>query len=69
MSDHVYKTIEVTGSSTTGIDDAIRRAVEKASETVRNLDWCEVLTIRGHLSDGTVEHYQVTVKIGFRLES
>ena len=68
MSDHVYKTIEVTGSSKTGIDDAIRRAVEKASTTVRNLDWFEVTTVRGHLADGAIDHVQVTVKLGFRLD-
>ena len=68
MSDHVYKTIEVTGSSTTTVDDAIQRAVAKASETVRNLDWFEVTSTRGHIEDGRVAHYQVTLKIGFRLD-
>ena len=68
MSDHVYKTVEVTGSSTTTIDDAIQRAVAKASETLRNLDWFEVSSVRGHIEDGKVAHYQVTLKIGFRLE-
>jgi dodecin len=68
MTDHVYKSIEVTGSSTAGVKEAIDRAVAKASETVRNLDWFEVLDIRGHLEDGKVAHYQVTLKIGFRLE-
>ena len=68
MEDHVYKTVEVTGSSPDGIDDAIRRAVGKASETVRNLDWFEVASVRGHIEDGAVAHFQVTVKIGFRLE-
>ena len=68
MSDHVYKTVEVTGSSTTAIDDAIQRAVGKASETLRNLDWFEVTDMRGHIQDGKVAHYQVTLKIGFRLE-
>ncbi len=68
MSDHVYKSVEVTGSSTTTIDDAIQRAVAKASETLRNLDWFEVTSVRGHIEDGRVAHYQVTLKIGFRLE-
>jgi flavin-binding protein dodecin len=68
MPDHIYKSIEVTGSSTTSIDDAVRGAVAKASETVRNLDWFEVLTIRGNIEDGGVAHVQVTVKLGFRLE-
>ena len=68
MTDNVYKSIEVTGSSTEGVKEAIDRAVAKASETVRNLDWFEVLDIRGHLEDGKVGHYQVTLKIGFRLD-
>ena len=68
MSDHVYKSIEVTGSSTAGVDAAIQGAVAKAAETVRNIDWFEVLEIRGHVADGQIGHYQVTVKLGFRLE-
>jgi flavin-binding protein dodecin len=68
VSDHVYKTVEVTGSSTTSIDDAIGRAVAKAAESLRNLDWFEMTSVRGHIEDGKVAHYQVTVKIGFRLE-
>ncbi len=68
MADHVYKSIEVTGSSTTSVDDAVRRAVAKAGETVRNLEWFEVGEVRGHIADGAVAHFQVTVKIGFRLE-
>lgn len=68
MSDHVYKQIELTGSSTEGIEDAIRRAVAKAAETVRNLRWFEVTETRGHIENGRVAHYQVTVKIGFTLE-
>lgn len=68
MSDHVYKTIEVTGSSVTSIDDAIRRAVTKASESVRNIDWLEVVETRGHIEDGQVKHFQVTCKLGFRLD-
>ena len=59
---------EVVGSSATSIDDAIRGAVERANTTVRNLDWFEVTGVRGHLADGQVAHYQVTMKIGFRLE-
>ena len=68
MSDHVYKTIEITGSSTEGVTQAIDRAVGKASETVRGIDWFEVTEIRGHVEGGAVEHYQVTLKLGFRLE-
>ncbi|HET7762851.1 MAG TPA: dodecin [Phycicoccus sp.] len=65
---HTYGVTEVVGSSTTSIDDAIRTAVARASSTVRGLDWFEVTEIRGHLADGAVAHYQVGLKIGFRLE-
>ena len=68
MTDHVYKSVEITGSSTAGVTEAIDRAVAKASETLRHIDWFEVLDIRGHVADGGVAHYQVTLKIGFRLE-
>ncbi len=68
MTDHVYKSIEITGSSTKDVTDAIRKAVEKASETVRNIDWVEVVSIRGHVDDGSLAYLQVTTKIGFRLE-
>ena len=69
MSDHVYKSVEITGSSPDGITQAIERALAKASETVRNLDWFEVTDIRGHVGDdGALGHYQVTLKIGFRLD-
>ena len=60
--------MEITGSSTDGVTEAIDRAVGKASETLRNLDWFEVVNVRGHIEDGRVSHYQVTLKIGFRLE-
>ena len=68
MSDHVYKTTEIVGSSTTGTDDAIRKAVAKASRTLRNLDWFEVVGVRGHIENGDIKHVQVTMKVGFRLE-
>ena len=68
MSDFVYKSVEITGSSSTGVDDAIRNAVAKASETLRNLDWFQVTEVRGHIEEGQIAHTQVTVKIGFRLE-
>ena len=68
MSDHVYKTVEITGSSTVDISDAIRKSVARASETLRNVEWLEVVTIRGYVKDGAVDHFQVTSKIGFRLE-
>jgi len=68
MNDHVYKKIEIVGSSTKGTDDAIEQAIAKASESLHNMDWFEVLDTRGHIVDGKVAHYQVTVKIGFRLD-
>ncbi len=68
MSNHVYKLLELTGSSTTGIEDAVQRAIAKAHETVRNIQWFEVIETRGHVADGKVAHWQVTLKIGFTLE-
>jgi hypothetical protein len=69
MSDHVYKYVELVGSSTVSTDDAIRRAIETAARTVRHIDWFEVIETRGHVADGKVAHFQVTLKVGFRLES
>jgi dodecin len=68
MTEHVYKSVEITGSSPAGVTEAIERAVAKASETLRNLDWFEVVSMRGQIADGRVAHYQVTLKLGFRLE-
>lgn len=69
MSDHIYKYIEITGSSTEGIDDAIRKAVSRAGQTVHNMRWFYVTDTRGHIGeDGAVEHWQVTIKIGFRVD-
>jgi flavin-binding protein dodecin len=69
LSDHVYKSVEITGTSADGVGQAIENAISKAAQTLRNLDWFEVTQIRGHIVDGTrVGHYQVTMKIGFRLE-
>jgi dodecin len=68
MSDHVYKTIELVGSSTRGMEDAVQRAIAKAAETVRNLRWFEVVDTRGHIEGAKVAHWQVTLKIGFTLE-
>lgn len=68
MSDHVYRLSEVVGSSTTGVDDAIRTAIRKASETVRHIEWFETKEIRGHVVDGDVAHFQVRLKVGFRVE-
>lgn len=69
MSDHVYKHLELTGSSKTSIEDAVQKAVAKASKTIRGLQWFQVLETRGHIQDGKVAHWQVTVKIGFTLET
>ncbi len=68
MSNHVYKLIELTGSSTVGTDDAVRNAVAKAHETVRNIHWFTVAETRGHVVDGKVAHWQVTIKLGFTLD-
>jgi flavin-binding protein dodecin len=68
MPDHVYKTIELVGSSTGSVEDAIRNAVAKASQTLRNLRWFEVMETRGHIEGGQVAHWQVTLKLGFTLE-
>jgi flavin-binding protein dodecin len=68
MANHVYKVLELTGSSPSGIEDAVNTAIAKASETVRNMQWFEVVETRGHVQDGKVAHWQVTVKVGFTLE-
>jgi len=68
MSDHVYKTIELVGSSAQGADAAIQNAVTRAAKTMRNLAWFEVVETRGHIENGRVAHYQVKVKVGFRLD-
>ena len=68
MSDHIYRLAEIVGTSPHGVDDAIRNAVSRANRTLRNIDWFEMTEIRGNLSDGQVADWQVTVKIGFRLE-
>lgn len=65
---NVYKKIELVGSSEQGVDDAIRRAISKASETMRNLDWFEVKEIRGWIQDGSAQHIQVTLQVGFRID-
>lgn len=67
-SSHVYKTIELTGSSTTGIEDAVNTAITRAAQTVRNMHWFEVVETRGHIQDDRVAHWQVTIKVGFTLE-
>jgi flavin-binding protein dodecin len=68
MSDHIYKTIELVGSSSKSVEDAVQRAVAKAAETVRNLRWFEVVDTRGHIEGGRIAHWQVTLKLGFTLE-
>ncbi len=68
MPDHVYKVIEIVGSSTKSVEDAIDNAVQRASKTLKHLNWFQVVETRGHIEDGKVGHYQVVLKIGFRLE-
>ena len=69
MSSHTYKVVEIVGSSPNGTDDAIRNAIAEAGKTLRHLDWFEVVQTRGHLVDGKVGHFQVVLKVGFRLEN
>lgn len=68
MTNHVYKLIEVVGSSTESTDAAVRRAIEVASKSVKNMRWCEVLETRGHIENQQITHWQVKVRIGFTLE-
>ncbi|RDS83919.1 dodecin domain-containing protein [Dyella monticola] len=68
MSDHVYKTVELTGSSKTSSDEAIRCAIERASKTIRDIRWFNVTDVRGHVEGGHVAYWQVTLKVGFTLE-
>ena len=69
MTDHTYKILEVVGSSPTSIEEAIGNAVGDASKTIRNIRWFEVVETRGHIEEGRVAHYQVTLKLGFTLEA
>ncbi|MEU0596901.1 dodecin [Streptomyces sp. NPDC006393] len=68
MTNHIYRVTEIVGSSHEGVDDAIRNAVTRASQTLRNLDWFEVTQVRGQIENGRIEHYQVGLKLGFRIE-
>ena len=68
MSSHVYKTVELVGSSTKGFDDAVNTAIARASTTVRNLRWFQVVETRGHIEEGRIAHWQVTLKVGFTLD-
>ncbi|MCM2389531.1 dodecin [Streptomyces albipurpureus] len=68
MSDHIYRVTEIVGTSHEGVDQAIRNGISRANQTVRGLDWFEVTQVRGHIVEGEIEHYQVGLKVGFRLE-
>jgi flavin-binding protein dodecin len=68
VSDATYRIIELTGTSTDGVTEAMENGVARATKTLRNLDWIEVSGIRGHISDGKIGHYQVTLKVGFRMD-
>ncbi|MBE0438902.1 MAG: dodecin family protein [Gammaproteobacteria bacterium] len=68
MTEHTYKTIELTGSSAESSDQAIQNAIAKASETIKNLHWFEVVETRGYIEQGGVKYWQVTIKVGFRIE-
>jgi dodecin len=69
MSDHIYKKIELVGSSPNGVEDAVNNAIGRAGKTIRNMTWCEVAEVRGRLENNKVTHWQVTVKVGFTLDS
>jgi len=69
MSEHTYKMIEIVGTSTKGTDEAVRNAIARAGKNLHNLDWFEVMEMRGHLKDGKIAHWQVKIKIGFRLDA
>ncbi|MFJ7074105.1 dodecin [Streptomyces sp. NPDC098781] len=68
MSNHTYRVTDIVGTSPDGVDQAIRNGIARASQTLRNLDWFEVVEVRGQLNDGDIAHWQVTMKVGFRLE-
>jgi flavin-binding protein dodecin len=68
MSDHTYRITEIVGSSNEGVDEAIRNGISRASQTLRNLDWFEVTQVRGQIENGQIQHFQVGLKVGFRLE-
>jgi flavin-binding protein dodecin len=68
LSDHTYRVSEIVGTSPDGVDEAIRSGLHRAAQTLRHVDWFEVTQIRGAVLDGTVEHYQVGLKVGFRIE-
>jgi dodecin len=68
MADHIYSISELVGSSTVSVDDAIRGAIARAARTLHNLDWFEVTNIRGHIENNELSHFQVTLKVGFRVD-
>jgi flavin-binding protein dodecin len=68
MNDHVYKSLELTGSSSSTVEDAVQNAISKAAKTMRNMQWFQIMETRGHIAEGKVAHWQVTLKIGFRLD-
>jgi len=68
MTDHVYKQLEITGSSSKSSDDAVRTAIAKAAKSIRAIRWFQVMETRGHVDNGTIAHWQVTIKVGFALE-
>lgn len=68
MSNHVYRLSEIVGSSPTSVDDAVRTAISKAAETVRNIEWFQTVEVRGQVADGDVAYFQVTMKLGFRVD-
>jgi dodecin len=69
VTDHVYKLIELTGTSTRSMEDAVNRAIKRAHKTIKNLRWFEVVEARGNIDDGKVQHWQVTIKVGFSVEN
>ena len=68
MSDSTYRIIELTGTSSAGVTEAMQNGVARANKTLRNLDWVEVAGIRGHIADGRIAHFQVSIKVGFRMD-
>jgi flavin-binding protein dodecin len=68
MQEHIYKVVELVGSSTTSIEDAVQTAITRANQTIRNLRWFEIVQTRGQIQDGKVGHYQVLLKVGFTME-
>lgn len=68
MTEHIYRVTEIVGTSHKGVDDAVRNGIRRAAQTLRGMDWFEITQVRGNIADGEIEHYQVGLKVGFRLE-